>query len=196
MRRVLLLTLFALALPTSTLANSFTFNSADFQSGSVSGGLAGLSVTVIGTNFKVLLLTGPLTADSTCSVSGSTCYSWPTGTGMVEVFSPSNTLLFQDTLKGGTIATTGVINPTNFLCLPSSCAFSVAAGLEPSNQLDEGSTAFSIVIENAAAGILNAGGGTVTFQRVPEPGRLEQLLLGTGVIGLAEMARRKLIPAT
>jgi hypothetical protein len=33
----------------------------------------------------------------------------------------------------------------------------------------------------------------VTFQKVPEPRPLEGLLLGTGVIGLAEMARRKLI---
>jgi hypothetical protein len=191
MRRVMLLTLLALALPTAMFANSFTFNSGDFQSGSVSGGLSGLTIDVTGTIYRISLSTGPLTLDSSCFVSGATCYSWPGA--MVEVFSPSKGLVFQNTLNGGTIATTGVINPTNFVCLSASCSFAIAAGLEPDSKVDEGSTSFSVVVNRGDEGVLSAGGATVTFQKVPEPATIEGLLFGTGMIGLAEMARRKLV---
>ena len=46
--------------------------------------------------------------------------------------------------------------------------------------------------ENGNTDIFNAGGATAHFQKVPGPGPIEELLLGTGVIGLAEMARRQL----
>jgi len=187
----MLLALLALALPTAALANSFTFDTGGFQNGRISGGRAGVTVDVIGANLTIVLVTGDLTLDSTCFVAGATCYSWPSG-GTVEVLNTANGLVFQDTLKGGIIATTGVITPRNFLCSPSSCSLAVAAGLEPSARVDEGSTTFSIVDANGAAGLLVAGGAAVTFQKVPEPATLEGLLLGTGIVGLVEMTRRKL----
>ena len=196
MRRVMLLTLLAVALPTAALANSINFTKADtgsitnplttgtFSTGTIScvsmGGCGNLSspfsLTVTGAGGTFAISGGTL-SPSTCS--GPMC----TFTGTVTFTNTSGTVVFSSGITAASLTKgTG-----------SGGAARVITSL--SGSLADGGT-FSLV---SPATITWSGGGSLASgvmqitppsQVIPEPGTLG--LLGTGVIGLAGMMRRKL----
>ena len=82
MRRIILLALLALALPTAALANSFDFPSGNFVSGTTSGAPVGgstLTVSLVGTTNTISIVTGTLTmVTSTIFTFNSGTVSVPT----------------------------------------------------------------------------------------------------------------------
>jgi hypothetical protein len=156
------------------------------------GPFLGVIVDVVGTNAEMILETGALTLDSSCFLPGATCRSFggsfPAG---VAVFPGGGGKNFEDDLSGGIIATTGVFR-SDFLCLLSACTAVIKANLEPNANVVKGTAFFSVAMTNDGLTDLRSGSAVVTYQHIPEPSALEGLLLGTGVLGLAELTRRKL----
>jgi hypothetical protein len=176
MRRVTLLALLALALPTAALAGSIDFDTGMFVSGTITGSLStGITDTQVGSLFTITIDTGPLSKLPTSACpSGFACYDF-TG-GSVSVMH-GGTTVFTDGLQGG-FATQGT----------SVAAF--IASLMPNGTVVEG-TAVSTL--DSSGHKITAGSSDISFSTrgvVPEPGTLG--LLGTGLIGLAGMVRRKL----
>ena len=198
MRRVMLLTLLAVALTTAAFANSINFTKADkdantdtfvtgtFSSGSIGtcigGGCAtlgpGFTLTVTGNN-GTLTISGGTLSPSTCS-SGVCTFSGAT----VTFTDTSGTLLFSDG-----------ITAASFTKSPGTgSATRVITSL--SGSLADGGTVSLIsptTIGWVGHGGINSGAPIMVItppsQVIPEPGTLG--LLGTGVIGLATIARRK-----
>lgn len=173
MKRVFLLALLALALPTAALANSIDFSTGTFTSGTVSGSLTtSLSTTITGSLNTITVSTGSLTKLSGCPVGLSgACYSF-TG-GSVTVKSGSTTL-FTDSLTGGVLDKNGK-------------SLGILAGLTSNSYVANGTGTLSMVFKSGGVG---AGSIDVSLVTTPEPGTLG--LIGTGLIGLAGIARRKL----
>jgi hypothetical protein len=170
MRRVILLALLALALPTAALAGSI-----DYQNfGTVAAGTASItgSATVGGSlTFASQLTginttTGPLgwvtVSTGTLASCGAGCFSFTGGT--LNIVNSSSATLFNGTFTSGTVLVSGGLTTiTGFV----------------------GGVAGTVQIALTSAGILS--GDTIV---TPEPGTLG--LLGTGLVGLAGMVRRKL----
>ena len=193
MRRVMLLTLLAVALPTAALANTINLTKADtgsdltlstgstFISGRIDcismGGCdrvgPGFSLTVTG-NDGTLMISGATLSPDPCS-SGVCIFSG----GKVTFTNPSGTLLFTDDII------TGNFSKTSGDRLITSLMGSLAHG-------GTVSLATATIGWNGN-GMSLSGAPTMEItepSQVMEPGPLE--LLGAGVIGLAGMMRRKL----
>ena len=171
MRRVILLALMAIALPTASLATSTGIN--DYTNfGTVGGGTA----TVSGSVTTSLTISSQLTGIngtfgnlgtvtvSTGAISGVTALC-PTGgcfTGTITIVNSSNVTLFHSTLATGTVSVVG------------------------------GFTYVSYNVGGIAGGFQITKAGVVSGDTIvtPEPGTLG--LLGTGLVGLAGIVRRKL----
>lgn len=171
MKKVVLLALLAIALP--TVASATTYNILD--GGSVALGVAtqtgsataGSSITLttpltsinsVGTTGSVAVTTGTLTATGSSNV-----FDFTGGTLTIKVGSST---LFTGTFSSGTVTVTG----TN--------AFTIAGTL---------SNGAGFITQVDVHGDVT-GSGTVIV--TPEPGTLG--LLGTGLVGLAGIVRRKM----
>jgi hypothetical protein len=177
MRRVFVLALLALALPTLALADSIT----DFEGFGTSGaGTATITGTV--SSGSSLDITTALTGVNGVATSGT--ISWNTGaltgsgssftyTGGTLTIMSGPTTLFSGTFSSSTPGTV-TVTPVSVLI---------------SGVLANGGGTETITIMKSGAFTVSADIGVVT---TPEPGTLG--LIGTGLIGLAGLARRKLRP--
>ena len=170
MRRVILLALLALALPTASLANSIGFN--DYAgatvattatvTGSVSSGAVDLT-------FHELSINGSQATQGTVDISVTTSLVngvWTITGGTVTVTNASSVTLFKGTFSSGT-------------------AFQGGGVLNIAGVTTNGTTVAGVV-SLGSAGWFGSSNTVVT----PEPGTLG--LLGTGLVGLAGIVRRKL----
>jgi len=170
MRRVFLLGLLALALPTAALASGV-----DYQGyGTTAAGTATYSASL--TTSGSVSLTMALTGISGAPASGTVAYSLTLGTscgsgcfnitgGTVNVWNASHTSLFSSTFSSGTVTSSaGFVNIQGFLT--------------------NGSTAATVL--HVGNNVTFASSDTIV---APEPGTLG--LLGTGLVGLAGVLRRK-----
>lgn len=177
MRRVILLALLALALPTAALATSIDYEgyadvahpatlSATVSAGgsftltypelSVNGGTPGAGGVV----FSIAL-------GSTSTSCGTGCTQFTITSGSVNVVNGSNVTLFSSALTGGSVDVTNT--SVGILAI-----------------LNNGNTTVATI--NLSSGIWV--GSSETVAAVPEPGTLG--MLGTGLLGVAGLVRRKL----
>jgi hypothetical protein len=169
MRRVALLALLALALPTAALASSI----ADYQNyGSVKAGTATISGTATSggsltySSRLVAINTttgnlGTVTVSTGVLVGGSGSFTFTGGT--LKIVDSSNATLFSGTFTSGSVTSAG--------------GFTTITGFV-------GGIAGTVQIALNNSGVIS--GDTIV---TPEPGTLG--LLGTGLVGLAGIIRRK-----
>src|SRR5215469_2824375 len=169
-----LLALAITAIP--ALSHADTIDSGTFVSGTISptsNPMAGdiMTVKIVGSSATFTMVTGPLVASPFPGVF------FLTG-GSVDI---TNSMLgtFADALTGGSFSLGGV------------GSFTAGGFLVPIPGLTTGSTTFNFTVENG--GIVGGSAGlnfvgTIAF--IPEPGTLG--LMGTGLIGLAGLLKRKL----
>jgi hypothetical protein len=187
--RLMVLTLLALALPTAALAKSFSFFTGKFGdtiNSSIPSRTASGGFGVAGTNFRIgvegslnFIHLGGAILGPGCNPSGGGAGSCSFTGGTVTVSAtPTSSVLFTDSLVSGTItktSTTAVI--TGFLTANSE----VPAGSTVIFRVSFGGTA-------PFSNRLTDGTGKVSI--IPEPSTL--LSLGTGLVGLAGLTKRKL----
>jgi PEP-CTERM motif len=185
MRRVLLLALLALALPMTAMASSIDYT------GIMPGTLTGSFATSLNVNMTLGCINGVCNSPSTpisgalsistgslskitCPIgfSGS-CYSFSGGS-----LSVSGSAVFSDTFTGGFVNKNGT-------------TLSIVASLTPNSVVQSGSGTVSLQFTTTRTGFnVLAGSADVSYTTVPEPGTLG--MLGTGLVGLAGLVRRKL----
>ncbi len=187
MRRIVLLTLLALALPTAAWASSFSFSVVDtgpFVRGTMStrtasGGFVTLSIDLLGGTGRLKLVGGALSPAGACNPPLN-------GSGMCTF---SGATLDIENANGAVLdAITGVSGSMNKM--PGGVVIRGSFGSQ-SGAPSGGNVSFTASFNSTSpfSGMLLGGRGIAL---APEPGTLEGLLLGIGVLGLAGVTSRKL----
>jgi hypothetical protein len=170
----MLLTLLALGLSTAALAKDIDYDSGKFVSGTISGTFTTtINTTIVGSLDTITIDTGTLTKATGPCTKGFTCYDFSGGSVTVK---RGSTTVFTDVLEGGSVQ-------------KGSDSTDISATLLPHAGTVGQGTAVATLVFNGHT--VNTGSSDISFATtIPEPGTLA--LLGTGLIGLAGMARRKL----
>ena len=171
MRRVMLLSVLAFALPTAALADDPEFSTGTFEHGTITSSFGKqFRVQVVG-SMDTITVSIP---DLDCLVPETKCYF---SSGTVTVANPERVTVFTAGLRpaGNVIIGTGTIRTV-----------SISSYLLPDRLGTGGYEQFNFKFRGDT---IVAGGAEV--DPIPEPGTLEELLLGTGIIGLAGMTRCK-----
>jgi hypothetical protein len=185
----MMLTLLALALPTAALAKSFRFDTGTFIS-NVNSSIPTRTSTggfgTAGANFRVgvvgsmnFIMLGGTVLGAGCNTNDTGNCTFSLGTVTVRT-APGGTVLFTDSLNGGTIHKTNTTAIITANLVPSAAAGAPLGG----------SVTFDVSFGGTAPFNDRLTGGKATVSIVPEPGTL--LSFGTGLIGLAGMMRRRL----
>jgi PEP-CTERM motif len=173
MRRVVLLAVLALALPTAALADSFDYANV---------GTIGSTATVTGsvTAGSSLMITSQLTqiTDLTTNVISPATGTVTVSTGTLTAFAPG---VF--TFTGGSISIVSGSSTLFSGTFSSGTLISLGGGQFSLTAMTTGGVAFTTQLDARGA----ISGDTIV---TPEPGTLG--LLGTGLVGLAGIVRRKL----
>lgn len=178
--RVMLLTLLAFAWPTAALANSVDFDTGKPLTGTITGTFnTGIVVSEVGSLATITIDTGTLTLTLTNLPSkdcppGFTCYNFTGGSVTVD---QGGSKVFSDSLSSG-------------LAIKNDNVLAIAGALLPNSGVGRGTVVATLDFQGQK---ILTGSNDVSFSTtVPEPGALEGLLLGGGLLASAEMARRKL----
>jgi hypothetical protein len=168
MRRVIFLALLAFALPGAALADDIQFNSGTFEYGTITSSFGNnFRVQVVGSSDSITLNI----PNVSCVAKGTECYF---AGGTVTVVNPAGVTVFTDGLEPG------------YMKVENGTEAYIFGYLQPDSFGIGGSTEFNINFEGDK--LLSGDAGVLA---TPEPGALEGLLLGTGLLGLAEMMGRK-----